>query len=440
MTQVQGIPYRRHGPSAALREFLDPLDPGEYFDCGRARLHGIDDALVDEARQRGRPAGDDHFVLVATDLGLIFSRPSISFALVAPWDEVTMIRPRGDGPTVLPVKWPGRGELKFAVSKRLAHNIFRRWLQLRMQANRQAREAVVDLQARRLSTGPVAIVGTGLAGAPDAPWSGPDQSLRNLDAETTSEPMNGPGPVAAVALEAPPACPGAEDGSLLPDGELARVTVPASNHPRSWLALGVGVLSSVVVLSTVVTLVAVSVGLYRRVVGGTGPGSDSQAVEVAGPTTIDHRRFDLDGATVPDLAVGGPGAGNGPGGLAGSSVTVSSSDLPASDGGGTAGSPTPSNQQLLAIGSEAETAWSPTPAGADDGVSAGGAQRCNSNYSGCVPDVTDLPGVDVDCLGAGDGPLFVDGRVTVLGSDVYDLDTDGDGTACEVDQPVTSSD
>jgi len=52
---------------------------------------------------------------------------------------------------------------------------------------------------------------------------------------------------------------------------------------------------------------------------------------------------------------------------------------------------------------------------------------CDPNYSGCVP-VAD----DVDCRGGrGDGPEYVDGPVQVLGSDVYGLDRDGDGTGCE---------
>lgn len=55
------------------------------------------------------------------------------------------------------------------------------------------------------------------------------------------------------------------------------------------------------------------------------------------------------------------------------------------------------------------------------------ASNCDSNYSGCVPIAS-----DVDCGGgSGDGPAYLDGTVTVLGSDVYGLDSDSDGTACE---------
>ncbi|MEM7325185.1 MAG: hypothetical protein AAF531_18995 [Actinomycetota bacterium] len=131
MTQEKGIPYQRHKPSAALREFLDPLDPGAYFDCGRARLRGLDDALLAEARSRGRAIGDDSFQMVATDMGLIYCRPSISFAIAARWHEVIIRRPFGDGPVVLVIVWPTHGELKFTVGKRLAGNVYRRWHQLR---------------------------------------------------------------------------------------------------------------------------------------------------------------------------------------------------------------------------------------------------------------------------------------------------------------------
>jgi resuscitation-promoting factor RpfB len=54
---------------------------------------------------------------------------------------------------------------------------------------------------------------------------------------------------------------------------------------------------------------------------------------------------------------------------------------------------------------------------------------CHPSYSGvCVP-----TGVsDVDCGGgSGNGPAYVYGPVYVDGPDVYDLDRDGDGVACE---------
>lgn len=53
--------------------------------------------------------------------------------------------------------------------------------------------------------------------------------------------------------------------------------------------------------------------------------------------------------------------------------------------------------------------------------------RCDPNYSGCVPIA-----YDVDCAGgSGDGPAYAHGPVRVTGSDIYDLDADGDGWACD---------
>ncbi|KUI30365.1 excalibur domain-containing protein [Mycobacterium sp. IS-1742] len=53
---------------------------------------------------------------------------------------------------------------------------------------------------------------------------------------------------------------------------------------------------------------------------------------------------------------------------------------------------------------------------------------CDPNYSGpCVPVDS-----DVDCAGgSGNGPSYVSGPVTVVGTDIYELDRDGNGTGCE---------
>lgn len=53
--------------------------------------------------------------------------------------------------------------------------------------------------------------------------------------------------------------------------------------------------------------------------------------------------------------------------------------------------------------------------------------NCDPNYSGCVPIAS-----DVDCAGGrGNGPAYVRGPVQVIGSDIYGLDRDGNGIACE---------
>ncbi|YCH09960.1 hypothetical protein ACTAQJ_10540 [Arthrobacter sp. alpha11c] len=53
---------------------------------------------------------------------------------------------------------------------------------------------------------------------------------------------------------------------------------------------------------------------------------------------------------------------------------------------------------------------------------------CDPNYAGaCVPVAS-----DVDCAGGkGNGPAYVRGPVTVVGSDIYGLDNDHDGIGCE---------
>lgn len=69
--------------------------------------------------------------------------------------------------------------------------------------------------------------------------------------------------------------------------------------------------------------------------------------------------------------------------------------------------------------------------------------ECHPSYEGaCVPNIEpDGTIIDVDCAtGEGtaaegdstsDGPRFVEGPITVVGVDVYGLDGDGDGIACE---------
>ena len=53
--------------------------------------------------------------------------------------------------------------------------------------------------------------------------------------------------------------------------------------------------------------------------------------------------------------------------------------------------------------------------------------QCDPNYSGCVPVAS-----DVDCLGgSGNGPAYVAGPISVIGTDIYGLDNDKDGIACE---------
>lgn len=55
------------------------------------------------------------------------------------------------------------------------------------------------------------------------------------------------------------------------------------------------------------------------------------------------------------------------------------------------------------------------------------AAACDANYTPCVPVAS-----DVDCAsGTGDGPVYIDFSVQVVGQDIYGLDHDGNGIGCE---------
>jgi len=72
-----------------------------------------------------------------------------------------------------------------------------------------------------------------------------------------------------------------------------------------------------------------------------------------------------------------------------------------------------------------QAAPAPVPAPVTEEPKPGPA--CDPNYSGCVPVAS-----DVDCAGgSGDGPAYVQGPIRVIGKDIYGLDRDGDGIACE---------
>ncbi|HWI23040.1 MAG TPA: hypothetical protein VNT22_10555 [Baekduia sp.] len=65
---------------------------------------------------------------------------------------------------------------------------------------------------------------------------------------------------------------------------------------------------------------------------------------------------------------------------------------------------------------------------AEDNKPAPPSSNCDPNYSGACLDPN---ASDYDCSGgSGNGPKYT-GTVTVVGSDHYDLDADGDGTGCE---------
>jgi hypothetical protein len=78
----------------------------------------------------------------------------------------------------------------------------------------------------------------------------------------------------------------------------------------------------------------------------------------------------------------------------------------------------------LSDGPPPATATDPPPV---EGSDVSPAERCDPNYTPCVPLDT-----DVDCEdGEGDGPSYVPGPVRVVGNDPYRLDGDRDGVGCE---------
>lgn len=81
--------------------------------------------------------------------------------------------------------------------------------------------------------------------------------------------------------------------------------------------------------------------------------------------------------------------------------------------------PTPTATPKPAVAATPKIVRTPTPAPQ--------TSSCDPNYSGCVPIAS-----DVDCAGGtGDGPAYVRGPVSVIGTDKYRLDYDKDGIACE---------
>lgn len=69
----------------------------------------------------------------------------------------------------------------------------------------------------------------------------------------------------------------------------------------------------------------------------------------------------------------------------------------------------------------------PTPLPAQPAVNAPPERACHPSYDPCVSIAS-----DADCAGGrGNGPIYVEGPIRVIGPDVYDLDRDGDGIGCE---------
>lgn len=74
--------------------------------------------------------------------------------------------------------------------------------------------------------------------------------------------------------------------------------------------------------------------------------------------------------------------------------------------------------EVTSVGTYVEPVAPPPPASSGN---------CDENYAdACVPIAS-----DVDCAGGkGNGPAYFDGVARVVGRDIYKLDGDGDGRAC----------
>ncbi|WP_295034380.1 G5 domain-containing protein [uncultured Microbacterium sp.] len=79
--------------------------------------------------------------------------------------------------------------------------------------------------------------------------------------------------------------------------------------------------------------------------------------------------------------------------------------------------------EVTAHGTREQQAAPPAPLVAQEP-----AGQCDPNYAdACVPIAS-----DVDCAGgSGNGPAYVQGPVRVVGTDIYRLDSNGDGIGCE---------
>ena len=74
----------------------------------------------------------------------------------------------------------------------------------------------------------------------------------------------------------------------------------------------------------------------------------------------------------------------------------------------------------------------------DGEVSGSGSEECDPNYEGVCLDPNSE---DYDCEGgSGNGPDFVSGPFDSVGDDPFELDENGDGTACEESESGGDSD
>ena len=105
-------------------------------------------------------------------------------------------------------------------------------------------------------------------------------------------------------------------------------------------------------------------------------------------------------------------------------TTTTVADLPTTTPTTTTTPPPTTTTTTTTVAQPPPTTEQPAPPPATDPAP---QRECDPNYSGCVPIAS-----DVDCAGgSGNGPEYVAGPIRVIGDDIYDLDRNSDGIACE---------
>ena len=185
----------------------------------------------------------------------------------------------------------------------------------------------------------------------------------------------------------------------------------------------------VAVLSGCVGVLATAIAVFMLWPQGSDPNSNHESVAVGTIRSADSTESQH--TLSPDQFRSGNGASPSANSLSTQSTQVAtdseSDSLGQQDSGSVDGTDTPntSDNQASTIDPNFQTTL-------PDGIN-GGAMRpggragdCNQNYADCIP-----VAVDVDCdKETEDGPVYTTEQVEVLGTDIYELDPDGDGITC----------
>ena len=304
----------------------------------------------------------------------------------------------------------GLGERRTGRTTMIAPPPSHRWSGSEAEAEAEtAGSSRIDFSARPGIAARMDAAGHPSTGSPEAGYS---------SSKTTTSPRSGPDGERPRAV----ATPAAPDSAAT---VAARVRTGASTRnepawegelvapilvdlprtvPSSWVGSPASLVGALVVVSSLVLLLVLAVGSLND---GFDLGSEPAP---AGPAAavVDHQRFRP--ADIPADSVD-------------PSESVGTSEPVGAAGSG------PSDLVDETARLTATTGPGPAPLVARPAWPAIEGQACNSNYSGCVPDVD-----EVACPALTGEAITWSESVVVLGEDVYGLDTDGDGDICEPDQ------